>query len=181
MEIRLICSDNKRQVLFELLSARNIAIRDDAGICIVESGFPQPQDKLCIVFHANDIFTMMQLFDKDAEGGGGTHSIVGRTPNDKYVVIPLRQINCFESRGNTTYCLVKEGEYRVKEKLYTLEGKLPQDRFIRVGKSFIVNIANVTEIIPWFGRRLLLKFIDCKDTVEVSRNYVRNVKEFLGI
>jgi len=180
MKVNLICSDNKKQILIELLSARNLEIDEHAEICIVESGFSPPEDKLCLLFHSGNIFTMMELLSR-LTGEKKEFKIIGKTENERYKVIPYHEINYFESQGNYTYCNTIEGEYRVKEKLYELEYNIPQDRFIRVAKSFIVNIVNVTEITPWFGRRLLLKFLKSKKDVEVSRNYVKNFKEFLGI
>lgn len=181
MKVNLICSDNKKQVLLELLSARDIVIDENAELCIVESGFSPPKDKLCLLFHTSNIFTMMELLGRSTGETEEPYKIIGRSENERYKVIPFHQINYFESQGNYTYCKTIEGEYRVKEKLYELESRVPKDRFIRVGKSFIVNIANVTEITPWFGRRLLLKFLECKNGVEVSRNYVKSFREFLGI
>ena len=96
------------------------------------------------------------------------------------MILPYEQIQYFEARGNNTYCISRSGEYRVKEKLYELEGNLSQEKFIRVSKSFIVNIENVKEILPWFGRRLILRFTDSKSEVEVSKNYVKTFKDFLG-
>lgn len=181
MKVNLICSDNKKQILSELLSSRNIVMDTDAEICIVEIGFSPPQNKLCIVFQASNIFTLMELLERSTGEIEEPYKIIGKSENECYKIIPFQQINYFESRGNYTYCKTTDGEYRVKEKLYELESKIPQDRFIRVGKSFIVNIVNVTEITPWFGRRLLLKFLECKNAVEVSRSYVKNFREFLGI
>jgi two-component system LytT family response regulator len=181
MKVNLICSDYKKQILIELLSARDIAIDEHAELCIVEAGFSPPPDKLCLLFHSDDIFTMMDLLGGFTGKNDEFHKIIGRSENERYKIIPYQQINYFESQGNYTYCNTSEGTYRVKEKLYEIENKVPQDRFIRVGKSFIINIANVTEITPWFGRRLLLKFLNSKNAVEVSRNYVKNFKEFLGI
>jgi DNA-binding LytR/AlgR family response regulator len=93
----------------------------------------------------------------------------------------------FEARGNNVFCIAAgvdhklTNEYRIKDKLYELEARLPQNRFLRVSKSYIVNIDNVNEIIPWFGRRLILRFVDGKREIEVSRNYVKNLKEYLGM
>lgn len=80
-----------------------------------------------------------------------------------------------------TVCVTPLGEYKVKEKLYELETSLPEDRFIRVSRSFIVNIENVSQIVPWFGRRLVLRFGNTKLEVEVSKNYSTAFKDFLGL
>ena len=134
MEVSLICSNNKKQLLQELLSARNIGINEHADICIAEAGLPAPQDKLCLVFHASNIFTLMELLDK-CSGLGGTREIdmiVGRAENDVHKTIPFSQINYFESRGNHTYCKTVDGEYRVREKLLS---ELPPILYIHTNQQ----------------------------------------------
>ncbi len=181
MKVSLICSDNKKPLLIELLSARKIEIDDEAEICIVESGFPPSVDKLCLLFHSSNLFTMMELLGNMTQTDEDKSTIVGRTDNERFKMIPYNQIYYFEARGNNTFCITGDGEFRVKDKLYELESKVPHNRFIRIGKSFIANITHVTEITPWFGRKLLLKFEKGKNGIEVSRNYVKSFKEFLGI
>ncbi len=108
-------------------------------------------------------------------------SIIGRKANDTLEILSYGRICFFEARGNVTFCVTPDGEYRVKEKLYELETLLPEDRFIRVSRSYIANIQNVSQIVPWFGRRLVLRFNHTKAEVEVSKNYASSFKDFLGI
>jgi DNA-binding LytR/AlgR family response regulator len=109
------------------------------------------------------------------------NTIIGRCSDGNYEIIPYKRICFFEGRGNNTFCVTKDGEYRIKDKLYELDASLPKNRFVRVGKPFIVNIENVKQIVPWFGRRLVLKFIDCQKEIEVSKNYTKSFKEFLDM
>lgn len=180
MKINLICSDPYRPLLQELLSGRNITQDAQAELCLVEAGYPPPQDRLCILFQPGHIPALLDLLNRLASTGEENGVIIGRIDDDRYAVIAHEQVFYFEARGNYTFCVTSGGEYRVREKLYELEGSLPQEKFIRVSKSFIVNIENVSEILPWFGRRLILRFVGSKLEVEVSKNYVRTFKEFLG-
>ncbi len=182
MKIKLICSDRMRDIISELLSAKNIVVTDQAEICIVECGYPPPDKKVSILFQPENLFLLIELINKLTKTGEDNSKIIGKKDeDDSYNVIPFNQIYYFEGKGNNTYCIAADGEYRVKEKLYELEARLPQDRFIRVGKSFIVNILNVKEIIPWFGRRQVLRFVNSKREIEVSKNYVKSFREFLGM
>lgn len=182
MKVGLVCSESTRAVLSELVSARNIEVDDSAGVCIVESGSDIPKGRIAILFEWSVINGLMELLEQlSNEAGEKIDNIVGKSGEDRYEVIPLTQVYFFEARGNNAWCITVNNEYRVREKLYELESKLPQNRFVRVGKSFIVNIGTVKEIIPWFGRRLVLKFIDSKKEIEVSKNYAKNFKDFLGM
>ncbi len=181
MRTNLICSDNLRGILVELLSARGIAIDDTSDTAIVESGYEIPKGKIAIVFDMQNMARLIELLEKLSRAGEESISTIVGKSDDRYEVIPLKQVDFFEGRGNYVFCITGKKEYKVKEKLYELEARLPQDSFIRVGKPFIVNIANVKEIIPWFGRRLVLKFNNSSTEIEVSKNYVKGFKEFLGM
>jgi two-component system response regulator LytT len=69
--------------------------------------------------------------------------------------------------------------YKVSEALVVLEKKLPITKFLRVHRSFIVNIDHIVEIEPWFNStyNLIMKN-DSK--VPVSRTYVKEMKQMLG-
>jgi DNA-binding LytR/AlgR family response regulator len=69
----------------------------------------------------------------------------------------------------------------MRERLYELEARLPLSRFARVSKSAIVNLGAVREVHPWFGRGLLLRFGYEGRQVEVSRGYVKALKDRLGL
>lgn len=182
MKAGLICSDKNRAVLTELLAARNISLDDQAGVYIVESGSDIPPGKISILFEWSNMNSLIELMEILTKAPDETMAnIIGKSGEEKYEVITLPLVFYFEARGNNAFCITAEGEYKVREKLYELEGRLPKNRFVRVGKSFIVNIGTVKEIIPWFGRRLMLRFVNSKKEIEVSKNYVRNFKEFLGM
>jgi len=177
-----------RGVLQELLSTRNIGVEEQSNLCVVEAGCEIPKDKIAILFDLANLGQLIELLDKLARiPDDSPNTIIGKSWDDSYQIIAHPQVYYFEARGNNVFCIAADtvhnspNEYRIKEKLYELEARLPHNRFIRVGKSYIVNIDNVTEIIPWFGRRLILRFVDGKREIEVSRNYVKNLKEFLGI
>lgn len=182
MRLALICTDNLRSILTELLTGRNIGVDETSEVCLVESGCEIPRNRISILFELSNLNSLIELVDRlsrSAEDNNGT--VIGRSGEETYEIIPYARICFFEGRGNHTYCITKDEEYRVREKLYELEEKLPGNRFIRVGKSFIVNIENVKQIVPWFGRRLVLKFTECKKEVEVSKNFAKSFKEFLDM
>lgn len=182
MSVNLICRDPIKSLLNELLTTRNIHMDETANICLVEEGCTYPEGKLIILFELVNLHVLVELLDKFKRSSeDGNDTIIGKSVNENYEILSFKKICFFEGRGNNTYCITAEGEYRVKDKLYELEQKLPNNRFIRVSKSFIINIENVKQIVPWFGRRLVIKFGPCKKEVEVSKNYTKNFKEFLGM
>ncbi|MCX7711957.1 MAG: LytTR family transcriptional regulator DNA-binding domain-containing protein [Clostridia bacterium] len=182
MRVGLICRDSIKRIITELFTSREIQADENADIYVVEIGSELPKDKVSIVFDLNNMDPFIELLDKLCKPLEDTaDTIIGKSSEDKYEIISYDKIHYFEGRGNNTVCVTAYCEYKVKAKLYELQERLPQNRFIRVSKSLIVNITCVSQIIPWFGRRFVLRFCDSKKEVEVSRSYVKNFKNFLGI
>ena len=57
-----------------------------------------------------------------------------------------------------------------------LEQILTERNFVRVSKSFLVNIAHIDLIKPMLNSKLKL-IMSNKDVVEVNRTYVKSFKE----
>lgn len=182
MKVKLICSESIKSELVGLLSYKNVEIVEDSNIVIVESGFPIPDDAVIIKFKKENFVKLFELLDSITKRNEDSHNtIIGRKDDHNLEIIQFKEVLYFEGKGNYAYCITVSGKYRIKEKLHEVEKKLMNSEFIRVGKSFVVNISNIKEIIPWFGRRLVLRFIDNKSEVEVSKNYVKSFKSHLGI
>ncbi|MEN8905928.1 MAG: LytTR family DNA-binding domain-containing protein [Clostridiales bacterium] len=178
MKLGLICNDKIRNNIIKEIESLHIELFQDADIFIVEEGLHNKFNP-CIVFNSNDIKGLVKILTILSPNISYT-KIVG-LQNDEYCMIDFEKILYFESQNSNVHCHTSFDVFQVKYKLYQLENKLPNSNFIRISKSYIINIDNVVRIIPWFNRRLLLKFEDSKKEVEVSKNYVNQFKQFLGI
>ncbi len=184
MKVSLNCSLEIRKTVLELLRTRGVEIDDNAEVALTQKGFDLPEGKVSIVFQNSALDKLIDFFDNNlikSENAENKSSVIVGKANDRYELIFLDKILFFESRGNNTYCNTVTGQYRVKEKLYELEKTLMSKGFIRVAKCHVVNLPNISEIIPWFGGRLLLKLNDTRTEIEVARSYVRSFKDFLGL
>lgn len=78
-------------------------------------------------------------------------------------------------------CIIKtmEHEYKVSEALVVMEKKLNALQFLRIHRSFIVNLDHVIEIEPWFNATHNLTMKD-GSKVPVSRTYVKQLKQVLN-
>ncbi|AGB19490.1 LytR/AlgR family response regulator transcription factor [Thermoanaerobacterium thermosaccharolyticum] len=89
------------------------------------------------------------------------------------------------------YAEAMEGKVMVKTKndifeyndtMKNLENRLKEPLFLRVQKSFIVNLNNVVEILPWFkGTYWLIMNDDKKTKISVSKNKIKELKMILGL
>jgi len=180
MVVNLICSDQLKPILLELLKNRDIEISEDADVVIVESTLNYDNNKLAIVFNMNTMDKLIAFLDGLNETGENAQVISGKS-DDGYEVMPYSTISYFEGIGNNVYAVNEDKKYKIKEKLYELEPKLKSQGFIRVSKSFIVNIVKIDRIQPWFNGKLLLKLSVPLAEIEVTRKYVKDFKSFLGL
>lgn len=63
--------------------------------------------------------------------------------------------------------------------LVTVEKKLNPDAFLRVHRSFLVNMHHISEIEPWFNSTYNLIMKD-GSKIPVSRTYVKELKQRLS-
>lgn len=206
MIVGLICSDQLVPILTELLANRDIKISGSTAasndgpdssvdVLIVESGFDYDKSKLAIVFSMATIDKLIAFLDgykrnqttdqNQNEVDENTQVISGKS-NDGYEILPYNTICYFEGIGNNVYAVNDTDKYKIREKLYELEPKLKAQGFIRISKSFIVNIVMIDRVQPWFNGKLLLKMnASCSSAppleLEVTRTYVKDFKAYLGL
>lgn len=181
MEVNLICSENIRRILEEMLTNRKIRISKDSKVCIIEKGFALEEGKIGIYFDMNTINILIDYLDQvSASKEERKNVITGRCEEDELKVLTYDNIYYFEAMGNDVFCRTREKKYKVREKLYELEEKLEDKGFIRVSKCFIVNVVKIDRIISWFNSKLILKIMNIDEEVYVTRKYLSDFKKFLG-
>lgn len=108
-----------------------------------------------------------------------------KLPVEKFGRIKLIDFN------EIVYAEAKDGKVLVKTKndifdyndtMKNLENRLNDASFFRVQKSFIVNLNNIVEILPWFkGTYWLVMDDDKKTKISVSKNKIRELKKIFGL
>lgn len=79
-----------------------------------------------------------------------------------------------------TFLYTADGVYQTRLRLYELEEQLAGLDFVRVGKSAIVNFAQVRSLRPDFGGRMRLTLSN-GEVVMANRQYVPAIKAKLGL
>ncbi|MFB3166537.1 LytTR family DNA-binding domain-containing protein [Neobacillus sp. 179-C4.2 HS] len=80
-----------------------------------------------------------------------------------------------------TKLITKSGEFEAKTPLKDLESRLQNFGFFRIHKSFLVNLEYVNRLSPWFNGAYQLELEGRKETLSVSRNYVKALRLRLEI
>lgn len=182
MKIKLGEGTRNREILIELLNARGIGVSEFASVAFAARDAQLPDDGVVIVYDPDDIDGLIRAIDSLKESNGSTEKehIIGKK-KEKYAVIPVSGVLYFEAFGNTVYCKTPQERFEVNKKLYEIEKEFSCVHIIRINKSYAVNIRWIDEIIPWFGGRLVLRFRETGEKLEVSRKYVRSFKNQLGM
>ncbi|MBP3441817.1 MAG: LytTR family transcriptional regulator [Clostridia bacterium] len=105
-------------------------------------------------------------------------AIWGYTDEERVIIHPS-DTECFTVENNKVYAQTSQGKFRIKERLYQLENKLP-DSFIKINKSCIANKNKIQKFDVSLSGTLTVVFKSgYRDYV--SRRNIRNIKERFGI
>ncbi|TQR21429.1 LytTR family DNA-binding domain-containing protein [Psychrobacillus vulpis] len=109
--------------------------------------------------------------------GRETEFLVGKSGEMQHILKPS-DIHYFHTETEGVFAVNSTGSYKLKEKLYELEEILPPNKFIRLSKSVIANLHEMSRFEASFNGTLCVYFKS--GTKEyVSRTYVNTIKEAL--
>ena len=98
----------------------------------------------------------------------------------KLKIINVDEVLYFESFDNATYIKYLKGKGIVNYSLTQLEKELNPKLFFRVNRSFYVSKKSVISIDTYFNSRLKLTIKEYDQAVIVSRNRVKDFKNWIG-
>lgn len=101
--------------------------------------------------------------------------------NGERLLVNFDEIGWTESRDKKVYIQLAQQELRVRSTLSELAALLPSEQFIRVHRSFLVNLNLVREAVPWDSHTLTLVMGDAKQTqIPVGRKYAHQLRQLIG-
>jgi two-component system LytT family response regulator len=98
----------------------------------------------------------------------------------KINVVPVLEITRIEALDDYVEIYTKAKKYVKKETMNFLENSLPEDVFVRVHRSSIVNVNHI-EKMERYGKESYLLILDDGSKVNVSKSRIKSLKEQLGI
>ena len=117
----------------------------------------------------------------------GTKQVINRLPVEKKGRVLLKEpsdIYFFKAEEKKIQAHTRDDQFlcHTAHTLEELTKRLEFHDFFRPHRSYLVNLAHVKEIIPWFAGRYLLKMTDKEASeIPVSRGHVKHLKLRLGL
>jgi len=101
----------------------------------------------------------------------------------KFFLIDLDKICYLEYKNSNLYIYTEDDEFLCKNlNLKKFVETYGDNEFIRIHKSFIVNINYISEIIPWFNSTMKIKLRNMPESeIFVSRSYLKKFKSIIKI
>ncbi|PQP82245.1 DNA-binding response regulator [Paenibacillus sp. PCH8] len=101
--------------------------------------------------------------------------------NDNIIVTDTADIYYAEAQEKVTKVYTKNGEFTMPISISDFHSRLPQDAFFRCHRSYVVNLSQIREIVPWFNNTYLLRLRDLEAEVPVSRGKVKEFRQLMRI
>ena len=107
-------------------------------------------------------------------------TVAGKTADGETVFVPLSSVYYFETVDDRLFFCTERETYECPARLKQMEEELRDLPFARVSKTAVVNLERLASIRPEKNSRLTATLTN-GERLTVNRQYVRSVKEKLGV
>jgi len=98
---------------------------------------------------------------------------------DRIVLVELRQLAYVRAAANYVQLYVGDRIYEVREKISSMQQQLPAERFVRVHRSYLVNLEAVLEMYPVGGGEYMIGLRNGKQ-LPVGPTYPAAIRRLLA-
>jgi two-component system LytT family response regulator len=95
------------------------------------------------------------------------------------ILVQVKDIDYFESAGNYIRICIGRDRYLLRETMNALEDSLDPEHFVRIHRSFIVNLDRIRGFEPYFHGDYVVRLHDGR-SLTLSRTFRDRVEERLG-
>jgi two-component system, LytTR family, response regulator LytT len=128
---------------------------------------------------------LRQAIERLAPSEPTAPALVDRVPVEKAgkkLLLAVDDIFYVMAKDDYSYLFTDGERFLATQSLANLESKLAAREFFRVHRRFLVNLAQIKEVVPMYGGTLLLTLKDRAGTqVPVSRRRVPSLKKAIGL
>ena len=143
-----------------------IIVDEDQSLDHVEVIFRTPRIDADVI----EAVSRLRLFDQKLTGqaDGVTH------------IVPAKDVLYFESVDKKTFFYTADKIFETQMRLYEIEDKLANCGFVRIGKSIVVNLKEITSLKSDVAGKMIAMLSNGERAV-ISRAYTPLVKQKLGL
>ncbi len=150
---------------------------DEFDVILTDDPNEVPNDKVGIVLDESDLDKIRPILEMIALEQS---QLIFQSPTG-YSQFSVHEMIYLEAYGKDIYVHTTEMTNQIiRQPLYQLEEILKPYHFVRIGKSYLVNIAKIRYIRSSFNKKLDLELVSGTH-LEVSRSFVKSFKDALGI
>lgn len=107
-------------------------------------------------------------------------NIIAFDEDDERIPVCVSDVIRIYAANRQVYLSTAENTYRLRERLYELEERLPANRFVRISNSELVNIKKIKRLDTNLAGTIHMYLAGDIDTY-VSRRNVSKIKKALGL
>jgi DNA-binding LytR/AlgR family response regulator len=96
------------------------------------------------------------------------------------IIVEMADIDWVEASGNYAVLHVGGETLEIRSSLSKLESELDPKRFVRVHKSYLVNVTRITEVTPWLSGDWRIRLQDGAE-VNLSRRYRQRFESLVPV
>ena len=100
--------------------------------------------------------------------------------DERIYIVKIENIIAIAVDNGITTIYTIEREYTTNEPLSAYEEKVKGHAFLRVHRSYLLNVKEILEIQPWFNHTFLVTMSN-QVKIPVSRHYMKQFKEEVGL
>ncbi|XBS68692.1 LytTR family DNA-binding domain-containing protein [Acerihabitans sp. KWT182] len=142
-------------------------------------------------YQESRIVTMLQKLEAlptqpaiAASGGSdayaGLHSI-NLIKDERIIVTDINNIYYAAAQEKVTLVYTRKETFVMPMAITEFCTRLPEAFFFRCHRSYVVNLAKIREIVPWFNNTYLLRLNDLDFEVPVSRSKVKAFRQLMRL
>ena len=140
----------------------------------IDSGCAEPR----VVILTDRITEEVEALRRQLEGGERKW-IAGFRAGTVSILEPEELIRVY-SASQKVYAVTERGEFLLRRRLYEMEQSLDRTRFVRISHSEIIHLVKVQEFDISLAGTIRVRFLN-GDVTYVSRRYLRQIREILGL
>lgn len=106
--------------------------------------------------------------------------VISGVREGKHEILDQTDLIRIYANSGKVFAVTDHGEYTVRLKLYELENRLDQKRFVRISKSEIIHLKKVRNFDLSIAGTICVKLSNGMTTY-VSRRYVSKIRQILGV